>query len=135
MNRAVGKAGNKVDFLLRARRDKAAARRYLEKAIDRNGAPERITVDKSGMNPAAREALNTDRPTPINARQSKYLNNIVEQDHPTIKRLIRPTMGLKDYRVCIILSGIKVMHMIRKRQMKDAAIQRTVANKFYSLVI
>ena len=37
--RAVDKAGNTVDFLLRAHRDKAAARRYFEKAIDRNGAP------------------------------------------------------------------------------------------------
>jgi len=33
----VDKAGQTVDFLLRAHRDKAAARRYFEKAIDQNG--------------------------------------------------------------------------------------------------
>ncbi|EDZ97258.1 integrase catalytic region, partial [Burkholderia sp. H160] len=32
--RAVDKAGNTVDFLLRAHRDKAAARNYFEKSID-----------------------------------------------------------------------------------------------------
>jgi hypothetical protein len=37
--RAVDKAGNTIDFLLRAQRDKAAARRYFEKAIERNGEP------------------------------------------------------------------------------------------------
>jgi transposase-like protein len=46
--RAVDKAGSTVDFLLRARRDKVAARRYFEKAIGNNGAPETVTIDKSG---------------------------------------------------------------------------------------
>lgn len=59
--RAVDKAGNTVAFLLRARRDKAAARRYFEKAIDHNGEPLTITVDKSGANLAAHEALNADQ--------------------------------------------------------------------------
>src|ERR1700755_621961 len=63
--RAVDKAGNTVDFLLRARRDTAAARGYFEKAIDHNGEPETITVDKSGANLAALEALNAERSTPI----------------------------------------------------------------------
>ena len=61
LNRAVDKQGNTVDFLLRAHRDKAAARRYFEKAIDQNGEPETITVDKSGANLAALEALNAEQ--------------------------------------------------------------------------
>ena len=63
--RAVDKEGKTVDFLLRAHRDKAAARRYFEKAIDQNGEPETITVDRSGANLAALEALNAGRATPI----------------------------------------------------------------------
>ncbi|TDY16711.1 DDE superfamily endonuclease [Paraburkholderia sp. BL6665CI2N2] len=47
--RAVDKAGQTVDFLLRARRDKTAARRYFEKSIDQNGEPETVTVDKSSQ--------------------------------------------------------------------------------------
>ena len=91
--RAVDKAGSTVDFLLRARRDKVAAPRYFEKAIGNNGEPETVTIDKSGANLAALDALNAEREMPIRIRQVKYLNNIVEQDHRAIKRIIRPMMG------------------------------------------
>ncbi|WP_143327183.1 IS6 family transposase [Paraburkholderia hospita] len=134
--RAVDKAGDTVDFLLRAHRDKVAARRYFEKAINRNGEPETITVDKSGANLAALEALNADRPTPIKVRQSKYLNNVVEQDHRAIKRIIKPMMGFKDFRCTrIILTGIEIMHMIRKGQMRNDGIARSPAEQFYSIVM
>ena len=73
--RAVDKAGQTVDFLLRANRNKAAAHRYFEKAIDQNEAPETITVDKSGANLAALQAINAERETPINIRQNKYLKS------------------------------------------------------------
>jgi putative transposase len=86
--RAVDKEGNTVDFLLRARRNKATAKRYFEKSIQQNGVPEALTIDKSGANLAA---VNAGRDTPIKIRQSKYLNNVAEQDHRTIKRIIRPT--------------------------------------------
>ncbi|MFM0266017.1 IS6 family transposase [Paraburkholderia sediminicola] len=133
--RAVDKEGNTVDFLLRAHRDKAAARRYFEKAIDQNGEPETITVDKSGANLAALEALNAGRATPIRIRQNKYLNNLVEQDHRAIKRIIKPMMGFKNFRCArIILSGIETMHMIRKGQLKDGGVARTAATQFYSLM-
>jgi transposase-like protein len=133
--RAVDKAGKTVDFLLRAHRDKAAARRYFEKAIDQNGEPETITMDKSGANLAALQAINAERETPIKIRQVKYLNNVVEQDHRSIKRIVKPMMGFKDFCCArIILSGIEVMHMIRKGQMKAAGIQLTAAEQFYSLV-
>jgi putative transposase len=134
--RAVDKHGNTVDFLLRAHRDKAAARRYFEKAIDQNGEPETITVDKSGASLAALEALNAERSTPIKVRQNKYLNNIVEQDHRAIKRIIKPMMGFKDFRCArIILAGIELMHMIRKGQMHDDGFTKTAAEQFYSLVM
>ena len=55
--RAVDKAGDTVDFLLQAHRDKAAARRFFEQAVERNGSPEKVTIDKSGSNVAALEAL------------------------------------------------------------------------------
>ncbi|MGF6473057.1 transposase-like protein [Paraburkholderia youngii] len=91
-------------------------------------------MDKSGANLAALEGINADRETPIRIRQNKYLNNIVEQDHRAIKRIIKPMMGFKDFRCArIILSGIEVMHMIRKGQMK-VDDDRTVAAQFYLLV-
>ncbi|MEM5440359.1 IS6 family transposase [Paraburkholderia phymatum] len=135
--RAVDKAGDTVDFLFRARRDKIAAQRYFEKAIDQNGAPETVTVDRSGSNLAALQAANAERETPIRIRQCKYLNNIVEQDHRAIKRIVKPMMGFKDFRCArIILSGIETMHMIRKGQMRvKKGTHPSAAEQFYSLVM
>lgn len=132
--RAVDNAGDTVDFLLRAHRDKAAARSFFEHAIERNGAPEKLTIDKSGSNVAALEAMNAGPGKRIVVRQIKYLNNIVEQDHRAIKRRTRPMLGFKDFRCAhILLSGIELMHMIRKGQMKDGGEGQTPAQHFYSL--
>jgi putative transposase len=132
--RAVDKAGHTVDFLLRAHRDKAAAHRYFEKSIDQNGEPETVTIDKSGANLAALEALNAGRDTPIKIRQNKYLNNIVEQDHRAIKRRTRPMLGFKTFRCArILLGGIELMHMIVKGQMQNSSSGQTPAEQFYSL--
>ncbi len=51
--RAVDRLGHTVDFLLTAKRDVAAARRFFERAIDQHDVPEKITIDKSGANTAA----------------------------------------------------------------------------------
>src|SRR5471030_1596792 len=85
--RAVDKQGNTVDFLLTAKRDMAAAKRFFDKAIRENGVPDKVAMDKSGANKAAIDAVNVDRDVPIVVRQVKYLNNIVEQDHRAIKRV------------------------------------------------
>ncbi|OUL95712.1 DDE-type integrase/transposase/recombinase, partial [Paraburkholderia hospita] len=91
----------------------------------------------SGANLAALEAINDDRETPIRIRQSKYLNNLVEQDHRAIKRRTRPMLGFKNFRCArILLAGIEVMHMIAKGQMKGArGTHPSAADQFYDLVI
>ncbi|MGF6919263.1 transposase-like protein [Paraburkholderia sp. 40] len=78
--------------------------------------------------------MNAERQTPIKIRQAKYLNNIVEQDHRAIKRRTRPMLGFKDFRCArILLSGIELMHMIAKGQMKDAGkLKPPGARQFYS---
>ena len=93
--RAVDKAGATVDFLLTARRARKAALRFLRKAIGRHGVPEKTTIDKSGANTAAIVSYNADHDTDIEIRQVKYLNNIVEQDHRAIKRMVRAMLGFK----------------------------------------
>ena len=75
--RAVDKEGKKVDFLLTARRDKAAAMRFFDKAMQANGVPEKVTMDKSGANKAAMDEINARGETPVIVRQVKYLNNIL----------------------------------------------------------
>ena len=132
--RAVDRDGQTVDFLLTARRDEAAARRFLERAIDHHGNPNTITIDKSGANTAAIGRYNADHETAINLRRCKYLNNIVEQDHRTIKRMTRPMLGFKSWHsVRILLAGIETMHIIRKRQLGRRRTVMSAAEQFYSL--
>ena len=76
--RAVDKEGKTIDFLLRAKRDKAAATKFFNKAMRLNGDPAKVTMDKSGANKAAMDGINQDRAVSIEIRQIKYLNNIVE---------------------------------------------------------
>jgi len=76
--RAVDKYGATIDFLLTEHRDKAAALRFLKKAIRRNGLPEKITIDGSDANEAAIKSYNEEHGTAIIIRQVKYLNNMVE---------------------------------------------------------
>ncbi|WP_316149633.1 IS6 family transposase [Cupriavidus sp. BIC8F] len=110
--RAVDKAGNTIDFLLRAQRDKAAARRFFEKAIAQHGQPDTVTIDGSPTNLAALRDINAGQATPIVVRRVKYLNNIVEQDHRAIKRQTRPMLGFKDFRCArILLGGIELNEM------------------------
>ena len=90
--RAVDKAG-RTDFHLTAKRDRKAASRFLRKAIDQCGVPQKITIDKSGANTVAIEQYNTDHEGSIELRQAKCLNNIVEQEHCAIKRMTRPNAG------------------------------------------
>ncbi len=133
--RAVDKDGDTVDFLLRAKRDHAAARAFFECAMDLHGVPENITIDKSGSNTAAIVSIQADSGLSIEMRQSKYLNNVVEQDHRAIKRITRPMLGFKTFRCArVLLAGIEIMHMIRKDQLcgiKDRS--SSAANQFYSL--
>ena len=131
--RAVDKAGNTVDFLLTAKRDRKAALRFLSKATGLHGTPAKITIDKSGANTAAIGTYNAEHEAVVELRQAKYLNNIVEQDHRAIKRQVRPMMGFKSFwSAAVTLTGIELMHMIRKGQLKAAGRLR-LAQQFYSL--
>jgi putative transposase len=115
--RAVDKQGKTVDFLLTAKRDMAAAKRFFDKAMEANGDPNKVAMDNSGANKAAMDAINAGRDVPILVRQVKYINNIVEQDHRAIKRVTRPMLNFKSFRSAgSVLAGIELMHMIRKDQ-------------------
>ena len=133
--RAVDKQGKTVDFLLTAKRDKAAALRFFDKAMLANDVPEKVTMDKSGANKAAMDEINDRGETPVIVRQVKYLNNIVEQDHRAIKRVTRPMLNFKSFRAARkVLAGIELMHMIRKGQlMLQGCGELSFADQFYAL--
>ena len=116
--RAVDKAGNTVDFLLTKFRRRMSAQSFLIKAINQNGVPEIINIDKSGANTSAIRVYNKRAYSKIENRQCKYLNNIVEQDHRFIKRRISSGLGFKAFDSAQhTLSGIETVRMIQKNQL------------------
>jgi putative transposase len=133
--RAVDKHGQTIDFLLTEQRDEAAALRFLKKAIRRHGVPEKITIDGSAANDAAIKSYNEEHDTAIVIRKIKYLNNIVEQDHRGVKRVTRPMLGFKSFDAAqSTLTGIELMHMLRKGQLEGGREQgRSAAEQFYAL--
>ncbi len=133
--RAVDKEGKTIDFLLTKKRDKKAAKRFLVKAVNNNGIPEKITIDGSAANKAAIEEFNSDNDTTIEVRQVKYLNNIVEQDHLGVKRITNSMLGFKSFdSATITLNGIELVHMLRKGQLATQNISvQSLAETFYSL--
>jgi len=133
--RAVDKQGQTIDFLLTEHRDEEVALRFLKKAIRRHGVPEKITIDGSAANEAAIKSYNEAHGTAIVIRKTKYLNNIVEQDHRSVKRVTRPMLGFKAFDAAqATLTGIELMHMLRKGQLAGGReAGRSAAEQFYAL--
>src|SRR5271156_2775569 len=121
--RAVDSRGQTIDFLLAARRDTAAAKRFFRKALAQPHTvnPRTLTVDKNPAYPRAVAEMKRDGELwrRSRLRQCKYLNNIVEQDHRRIKRLVRPGLGFGGFRTARrTLAGFEAMAMIRKGQIR-----------------
>lgn len=117
--RAVDKQGNTVDFLLREHRDIEAAKRFFTQAINKHGAPEKITLDGyAATHTAVRELKKaTILPADVCVRTSKSLNNSIEQDHRRVKQRVHPMLGFKRFEnAAITVSGIELVHKIRKGQ-------------------
>jgi len=120
--RAVDKQGKTVDFLLRAKRDVAAAKAFFRRTFKSQGRlPRAITLDGYQISHrVAREILDEhQRGKRTEIRSSKYLNNLIEQDHRSIKLRLGSMIGLKRFRCAsITIAGIELMHRIRKGQFK-----------------
>ena len=118
--RAVDKQGKTVDFLLRAKRDVAAAKAFFRRVFKCQGRlPRAITLDGyQASHRAAREFLGEHRRGKrTKIRSSKYLNNLIEQDHRSIKLRLGPMLGLKCFRsASTTIAGIELIHRIRKGQ-------------------
>jgi transposase, IS6 family len=121
--RAVDSRGRTIDFLLSAKRDAEAARRFFRKALGQPHTvnPRTITVDKNPAYPCAISEMKRDDELwrRSRLRQAKFLNNIVEQDHRRLKRLVRPGLGFGGFHTARrTLAGYEVMAMVRKGQVR-----------------
>ena len=122
--RAVDSKGDTIDFMLSAKRHLKAAKRFFKKALssNHNQIPRVITVDKNPAYPPAINELKNDEILPKNVgiRQIKYLNNIIEQDHRSIKRIVNPMLGFQSFQTANkTLKGIEAMNMIKKGQVNN----------------
>ena len=126
--RAIDKFGDTVDFMLSDKRDEAAATAFFRQAIDGNGLPEKVAIDKSGSNNAGLENINILLMLAgflcwIDILQVKYLNNLIEQDHRFIKKISKPMMGFKAFHsACATVAGIETAHMVRKGQLFEKSL-------------
>src|SRR5262245_56664747 len=100
--RAVDSTGQTIDFMLSAQRDARAAKRFFRKMLKAasHSSPRVINVDKNPTYPPAAEQVQEEGTIPnlTQLRQSKYLNNIVEQDHRFIKRRVNPGLGFFSFK-------------------------------------
>ena len=117
--RAIDKRGDTIDFLLTARRDSKAAKRFLAKALRRSKryVPLRINTDKNPAYGLALAELKREGKAPdyVKLRQVKYLNNRLESDHGKLKQLIKPTLGFQSMRTpTATTKGLEVMRMFKK---------------------
>src|SRR4051795_2775661 len=130
--RAVDSTGQTIDFLLTAKRDAAAAKRFFQKVFrsSANPIPRVINVDKNPAYPAAINRLKREGKLPrrVRLRQCKFLNNVIEQDHRVPKKRVWLAKGYKAFASARrTLEGIETMHMIRKGRVRRVAKKDVVA--------
>jgi transposase-like protein len=118
--RAVDRAGKTVDFRLSSRRDVTAAKAFFRKAFRSQGsAPRTITLDGYAASHRAVREMEADGQIPdgTKVRSSKYLNNLIEQDHRGIKSRLAPMLGFKGFRTAeITIAGVELLRRIHKGQ-------------------
>jgi IS6 family transposase len=121
--RAVDSTGQTIDFMVSAKRDARAAKRFFRKMLKAapHSSPRVINVDKNPAYPPAVKQLKEEGTLPnrTQLRQCKYINNLIEQDHRFIKRRVNPGLGFSSFNTTRrTIGGYEVMNMIRKGQVE-----------------
>ena len=121
--RALDKEGTRIEFMLSAKRDISAAKGFFQKVMraDHGRLAFSISVDKHASYPDAFTASQEEKVLPLDCKlgRTKYLTNIVEQDHPAVRRRWRSVQCFRTfYTAERTLEGVEAMHMMRKGQVK-----------------
>ena len=124
--RAVDKEGNTIEFMLSAKRDVSAAKRFFKKMMraEHRRLPFSISVDKNAAYPEAFSTSQAEKivPKDCQLRRVKYLNYVIEQDHRFVKKKVRASQCFKRFHTAErTLEGIEAINMVRKGQVKRLA--------------
>lgn len=143
--RAVDKEGATIEFMLSAKRDVSAARRFFKKMMkaEHRRLPFSISVDKNAAYPEAFSTSQAEKIVPMDCklRRVKYLNNVIEQDHRFVKKKVRASQCFKSFHTAErTLEGIEAMNMMRKGQVKrlagsDAQRQAKFVESLFGLAV
>jgi transposase-like protein len=124
--RAVDKEGQTIEFMLSAKRDVSAAKRFFKKMMraEHRRLPFSISVDKNAAYPKAFSTSQAEKivPKDCKLRRVKYLNNVIEQDHRFVKKKVRASQCFKCFHTAERTpEGVEAMNMLRKGQVKRLA--------------
>jgi transposase-like protein len=141
--RAVDGTGQTIDFLLSAKRDKKAAKRFFRQALGREHTrnPREIVTDRLKSYPGALREMKQDHKLWrfTRHRRGRWLNNLVEQDHRRIKRRTGPMLGFERFVTARrTLAGVEAMAMLAKGQVRaapkdDMPAQRAFIHQIFGL--
>jgi transposase-like protein len=111
---------------LSAHRDIAAAKQFLRRTIEKHSMPQKITLDGYAASHAAvAELLESEiLPKDLTVRTNSFLNNLIEQDHRRVEQRVNRMLGFKRFEyVATTISGIELVHQIKKKQFDVSAFQ------------
>ena len=95
--RAVDSAGDTIEFLLSPKRDRVAAKGFLQLAVSGHSRPRVINVDGHPAYPSAVAELKQsgELGRRCRCRTAPYLNNVIEQDHRFIQKRVTASFGFR----------------------------------------
>jgi transposase-like protein len=122
----VDSSGATLDFLLSAKQDAVAAKRFLVKALGgaNHPAPRVINTDEHAAYPPAVAQLKAEGALAEDCRHRRvpYLNNMLEQDHRAINRRVNASQHFRSFwGAWRTIAGYEAIHMIRKGQAYGSA--------------
>jgi putative transposase len=123
--RAIDKDGKLIDVYLSDARDQSAAEKFFEQAAKTSGViPEQITTDKeTALYPAIKNVFGDE----TKHRDSKYMNNRIEQDHRGIKSRYKMMKGFKNiFSALIFCTAFEEIRQLFRMKNKTRAERRGI---------
>lgn len=116
--RAIDSSGLTLDIWLRKKRDSQAAYAFFKRLVKQFGEPRVLVTDKApSLACAFRQLKSVGFFESTIHRTSKYLNNIIEQDHRPIKKRHKLYQSIRT--AASTIKGMETVHALYKKSRRD----------------